>query len=187
MRAIHRGGPLDCAGRGHPLEPAIDRESPAVWARRGHGASNLLKRGEGVISWWQPLATTVAAERALLSSLRSADPATFDTQLRAQLLGREVPGCGDGVGSSVEASHLQGTGTRDHVCVWRARGSIGRRNAFSEGGPRWRSDRILLLVFDSWRRCMRVEVSNPPPAVWGSIPGLGIGGWDDRTVRRCAP
>src|SRR5665647_2618433 len=83
MRAIHRGGPLDCAGRGHPLEPAIDRESPAVWARRGHGASNLLKRGEGVISWWQPLATTVAAELALLSSLRSADPATFDTQLRA--------------------------------------------------------------------------------------------------------
>jgi hypothetical protein len=42
------------------------------------------------------------------------------------------------------------------------RGSIGRCNAFSEGGPRWRSDRILLLVFDSWRRCMRVEVSNPP-------------------------
>src|SRR5664280_2120079 len=124
MRAIHRGGPLDCAGRGHPLEPAIGRESPAVWARRGHGASYLLKRGDGVISWWQPLATTVAAERALVSSVRSADPATFDTQLRAQLLGREVPGCGGGVGSSVEASHLQGTGTRDHVCVWRAPAGI---------------------------------------------------------------
>ena len=24
---------------------------------------------------------------------------------------------------------------------------------------------------------MRVEVSSPPPAVWGSIPGLGIGGY----------
>src|SRR5674476_1226857 len=39
-------------------------------------------------------------------------------------LGREVPGCGDGVGSSVEASHFQGTGTRDHVCVWRAPAEI---------------------------------------------------------------
>src|SRR5674476_1295320 len=106
MRAIHRGG---------PLEPAIDRESPAVWARRGHGASNLLKRGEGVISWWQPLATTVAAELALLSSLRSADPATFDTQLRACLVGRRVSAWGDGVGSPVAASPLQGTGTRDAV------------------------------------------------------------------------
>jgi len=42
-------------------------------------------------------------------------------------------------------------------------------------GDRWGFDRILLLVFASWRRCMRVEVSNPPPAVWASIPGLVIG------------
>jgi hypothetical protein len=57
-----------------------------------------------------------------------------------------------------------------------------------------RSDSVL--VFDSWRRCMRVEVSNPPPAVWGSIPGLGIGGYArpfwpcaamDLTLRRPKP
>jgi hypothetical protein len=29
------------------------------------------------MSWWHPPATTVAAERALVSSLRSADPATL--------------------------------------------------------------------------------------------------------------
>ena len=33
----------------------------------GHGASNLLEPCAGVISWWQPLATTVAAERALVN------------------------------------------------------------------------------------------------------------------------
>jgi hypothetical protein len=65
------------------------------------------------------------------------------------------------------------------------RGSIGRCNAFSEGSQRWGSDRILLLVFASWRRCMRVEVSNPTPAVWGSIPGLGICGYA-RPFRPCA-
>jgi len=81
MRAIHRGGPPGWAGSGHPLEPAIDRESPAVRARRGHGASYLLTRWRA-ISWWQPPATIMAAERALVNSLRSADLATFDTQLR---------------------------------------------------------------------------------------------------------
>jgi hypothetical protein len=44
-----------------------------------------------VISWWQPPVTTVAAERALVDSSRSAHPATFDTQLRALLLGWVVP------------------------------------------------------------------------------------------------
>ena len=55
--------------------------------------------------------------------------------------------------------------------VLRPRGSIGRCMAFSEGGRRWDFGWILLLVFDSWRRCVRVEVSNPPPAARGCIRG----------------
>jgi hypothetical protein len=43
----------------------------------------------------------------------SREPCDLDTQLRTYVLGREAPGCGGGVGSLVEASHFQGTGTRD--------------------------------------------------------------------------
>jgi hypothetical protein len=60
-------------------------------------------------------------------------------------------------------------------------GSIGRCNAFSEGGRPMGLDRILLLVFGSWLRCVRVEISKPAPAVWASIPGPGIGSYAKRS------
>src|SRR5674476_1268282 len=64
---------------------------------------------------------------SIISDSRRDKPARHAEKPYPARKAQDLPGCyvrSSGVGSSVEASHLQGTGTRDHVCVWRAPAGI---------------------------------------------------------------